>query len=788
MKTRTALFLMPILLVGCAILPRKLDSSREPKLINMNTILSIKENPCSIFIAKFEDNRCTPLCSSPLDNSGTSEPGFFVRIDGLWHSLSPLISAIRKYNQIIMNYEPVLGVKIELIFEPCDNGVWRIKLKAPPDRVNEVKATFACVTDEYFYGFGSPQNGSVNQRGKSVRMWVNTSVPDESCYIPYFISSRNYSMYFDTYSDGYFDMAETYPNMYQVQFADNQLDFYIIPGENPADIILKFAKITGLPQKLPRWAIPMWKWRGYEVSEESIYEDAITMRRNDIPCNVIVLENPWQTCQNSFNFDTIMFPNPKRMLEDIHLMGYRILFWTAPFIEVDCDNYSIAGQKGYFAKDKQGKIYEQRSVSFIDYTNAKAFDWWQNSFEQCVKQGFDGAKLDRGQDIKTNSQWSDGSSGSIMNNKIMYYASKNSCEALKTIYKDDFVLFTRGGSNRSQGYTNAVWSGKYDSSFDEKRGLPAAILAMQNMAVTVFPYWGSDIGGYDGNNLPEKECFIRWLEFGTFSPLMIVGGIKSREPWNTEFFDDETQDIFKFYSTMRAELIPYIEIYSNRASETGLPIAYPMFVAFPDDKAVHKAMRQYMFGDSLLVAPVCVEGATQQDIYLPSGEWYSFWGDPASAIFNGPCIINVFAPLDAIPVFVKAPAIIPLEISNNFIHNSLGLEIPHLLLDVFPSSVGGDEFDNYFYWQEKKQRVYAGWNGNIYEMELPDIDETCIIRVATSAKPYTVVDSKKNRALTWANSDDDFNSYPDGCYYDDSEKKVYIKVDAFEKIRLEIEW
>jgi len=213
-------------------------------------------------------------------------------------------------------------------------------------------------------------------------------------------------------------------------------------------------------------------------------------------------------------------------------------------------------------------------------------------------------------------------------------------------------LLARSAWDGSQPYCG-LFSGDQTSDFGPATGLPSVILAGQNSGLSGFPFWTCDIGGYFGS--PTEEVFIRWAQFGAFSPIMQVHGLGKREPWN---FSVSAFEIYRKYAQLHMDLFPYLFAYAKVASEKGLPVLRALPMEFPGEDEAWKDMgnHEYCLVEDLLVAPVYSGGESHRLTYLPGGLWRDFWtGEP----YQGGGIHRLQAPLEVIPVVAKAGAIIP---------------------------------------------------------------------------------------------------------------------------------
>ena len=537
--------------------------------------------------------------------------------------------------------------------------------------------------NSHYYGFGQRFN-SLDQRGSTIEMW-NIDQPKTfgtSSYInvPFFFEIVNeggvlpgstlestklyhtYGFYLKNNSKSTFKMSSDMRRAYSVTVNDDKLEYVLFFEENPSDILKSYIKLTGKPKLPPEWVFAPWKSRDNYYSTKDVLEDVDMMRKLDIPMSVLVLDSPWETAYNDFNFNETQFSNYKNTIKYIHQMGNKLILWITPFtntisnIEVEgqkskAENFEYADKNGYFVKDKDGNTmlidWWKGTGGAIDFTNERATNWWKENIAKLVNMGADGFKTDDGEYIPYNAVFSNGLTGKDMHNLYSLLYNKATYEILNEI-KGEAIVFARSGWAGSQKYP-AVWAGDQEGSFNYRDGLPATIIAGLSAAMSGFSFWSHDIGGY--RTPVEKEVFIRWAQFGCFTPIMQIHG-QDREPWK---FDNETIEIYRKYAKLHTSLFPYIYTYAKIASDGGPPIMRPLVLIYPNDEKVYNEDYEYLFGDYFLVAPIYQRG-TERQIYLPEGTWYDHWDNKR---YEGPTYITYNAPLDKIPLFVKRGAIIP---------------------------------------------------------------------------------------------------------------------------------
>ena len=301
--------------------------------------------------------------------------------------------------------------------------------------------------------------------------------------------------------------------------------------------------------------------------------------------------------------------------------------------------------------------------SFIlDVTNPAARQWFREKLRDFVaRYDIGGIKLDRGEEFIPSAAsdiWADGRTGREVHNDYVGLQTAMHRQAMSEARGADFLVITRSGYAGTQRDA-IVWGGDVTAADNlglgasTDLGLRSRIISQQRAAFMGFPIWGSDTGGY--YEFKNREVFARWLEFSTFSGIMEIGGKGAHAPWampTEPHYDDELIAIYRRYTLLRHRLQPYLVRAARDAGATGLPIVRPLVFAFPDDAAVRDLWDEYLFGPDLLVAPVWKTGARSRSIYLPRGQWRSFWDE--SLRFEGPATITIDVPLDTIPVFIRA--------------------------------------------------------------------------------------------------------------------------------------
>ena len=515
--------------------------------------------------------------------------------------------------------------------------------------------------------------GSLDRRGNIYPMIVTGTI---GVYTPFYHSSNGYGLFVNTSCYGYFDIGGIVKDRLRFTFntpgkSDNILEYYIFCGPSHDEILDQYTEITGRPFVPPKWAFNHWRWR--DVHEEMIevldgstingqvVEDIIKYEELEIPVGNYWIDRPWTPGDHGFaefSFDPVRFPNAKDMIDSLNDRGYHLMLWGAPFAWG-----WEKGQNGY--ESIINGYYTKGDLKHIDFTNPEAFEWWKNKIKNFVAEyNISGWKLDRGDEDQPSFWWDryfNGLNGAQMRNLYPVLYQKCYYEAMNEVWGNDFVNIARAGWSGSQKYV-IIWAG--DTRGSEERGdklvstdlgLRSVILSQLHCSFMGFPIWGSDTGGFI--EFRDREVFARWLQFSAFSTIMEIGGRGSHAPWDMPTepnYDQKMIDIYKTYVQLHHDLADYIYENAEEAGKTGRPIARPLVFDYPDDPKVRDMWDEYMFGPDILVAPIWKSGERQREVYIPEGNFVSYWNKNETII--GPQTITVNAPLCQIPFFIRKGA------------------------------------------------------------------------------------------------------------------------------------
>ncbi len=516
-------------------------------------------------------------------------------------------------------------------------------------------------------------------RGEVVEMHLKPTV---SAYAPFYISSEGYGLLVNGTWPGVFDFCKANNNVVNITFEGPELDYKIYTG-SAQEIVKEHALETGPSVVPPDWALGPWRWRDEHFNAERYYdgtvksapyntdivEDVLMMEAYDIPATAHWIDRPWGPGVRGFDdydIDTDRLPEPEKMISWLNGKGIELMLWIGPFVMGDMADYA---EENNF--DLDSHPWKNSRQVLMDFTNPEAVEWWkENGPGKLARMGVKGYKLDRADGEKLqDSLHKVTHAGTTYRENFNDYPVqyvKATYEAVHDVLGDDHVLFPRAQYTGSAKY-GSMWAGDTNG---KPEGLRSAIIALQRCSVMGYPVWGSDVGGYWGDF--SQETCKRWLGFGCFSPIMEVGPTNNKGFWDNPeepVYDAELIATWRLYSKLRMKLVPYISELAKTARETGMPIARPLFLEYPDQEESWNDWQTYKFGDDILVSAIWESGVTSHKLFLPAGEtWVDAW---TGEEHEGGDYIEVEAPIYKIPIFVKKGSDIDLGDLNALYAESL---------------------------------------------------------------------------------------------------------------------
>ena len=480
--------------------------------------------------------------------------------------------------------------------------------------------------DEYIYGLGERFTPFV-KNGQTVEMWnEDGGTASEISYknIPFYITNKGYGVLLDNEGDASYEIASEKVERIQFSVEGERLDYYVINGGTPKGTIEKYTDLTGKPALPPAWSFGLWLTTSFTTD----YDEGTTssfiqgMADRDIPLHVFHFDCYWMEAYEwcNFTWDPKTFPDPKGMLKRYHDRGLKICVWINPYIGQKSPLFKEGMEHGYLIKKQNGDVWQtdmwQAGMGLVDFTNPEATAWYQGKLKTLLDMGVDCFKTDFGERIPVKEiAYYDGSDPIKMHNYYTYLYNKAVFDLLvKERGEGEAVLFARSATVGGQQFP-AHWGGDCSANYPS---MAETLRSGLSLACAGFGFWSHDISGFE--NTAPADIYKRWCQFGLLSSHSRLHGSSSyRVPW---MFDEEACDVLRKFVKLKCRLMPYLYQQAVIAHEKGTPMMRPMFVEFPGDRACETLDKQYMMGDSLLVAPVFKESG-EVEYYLPEGKWYN---------------------------------------------------------------------------------------------------------------------------------------------------------------------
>ena len=480
--------------------------------------------------------------------------------------------------------------------------------------------------DEYVYGLGERFTPFV-KNGQVVEMWnEDGGTASEIAYknIPFYVTNKGYGILVDNEGDVAYEIASEKVERIQFSVEGERLDYYVISGKTPMGTVEKYTDLTGKPALPPAWSFGLWLTTSFTTN----YDEATTssfiqgMADRQIPLHVFHFDCYWMDAYEwcNFEWDPATFPDPKGMLKRYHDRGLHICVWINPYIGQKSCLFKEGKENGYLVKKKDGSVWQtdlwQPGMALVDFTNPDAVAWYQGKLKTLLDMGVDCFKTDFGERIPVKDiMYFDHSDPVKMHNYYTYLYNQAVFELLERERgTGEAVLFARSATVGGQQFP-AHWGGDCSASYVS---MAETLRGGLSLSLGGFGFWSHDISGFEST--APADIYKRWCQFGLLSSHSRLHGSSSyRVPW---LFDEEACDILREFVNLKCRLMPYLYGQAVRSHTEGRPVLRPMVLDFPQDRACDTLDRQYMFGDSLLVAPIFKENGEVQ-YYLPEGTWYN---------------------------------------------------------------------------------------------------------------------------------------------------------------------
>jgi len=540
----------------------------------------------------------------------------------------------------------------------------------------KINMYFKANPGEIFHGMGQDPNDCYNLKGTTIPLEQKNT----KCTVPFVISNLGYGFLWNNPAVGRVEFVENH-TLWHAEAA-KQIDYIMIAGETPAEIMEQYTEITGRAPLLPEWAARFWQCKLRYETQDELLEVAREYKKRDIPISVIVCDFFHWTLQGEWKFDPKRWPNPEAMVKELDEMGIRLMVSIWPTVDTRSENYYTMKDKNYLLRSERGvplfKTFHGM-CTFYDPTHPDARKFvWNKAKEHYYDYGIKMFWLDEAEPSLNPYHYENVryylGNGREMSNIYPFYYAKTYYDGMKEQGEDEVVNLTRCAWLGSQRQSVVVWSGDIVSSFDSLR---KQLKAGLNFAFSGVPWWTTDIGGFflgDPDSEDFRELLVRWFAFGVFCPIFRLHGfrlpyvsvnnndptayVSSGGPNEVWSYGEENYRILVSFIHLRERLLPYIMAQMKKAADCGTPVMRPLFFDFPADENSYPIYDEYMFGSDILVAPIIEAGRFNREVYLPTG---AEWTDPYTGkVYAGGETVTVEAPMDKIPLFLKDGAKLPI--------------------------------------------------------------------------------------------------------------------------------
>ncbi len=479
---------------------------------------------------------------------------------------------------------------------------------------------------EYIYGMGERFTPFI-KNGQSIDIWNadgGTSTEQSYKNIPFYVSNRGYGVFVNNPGRVSFEVGTEMVTKVEFSVPGESIDYFFFNGPTMKEVLSRYTDLTGKPSLPAPWTFGLWLSTSFTTNydEETVNSFVDGMFDRDIPLAVFHFDCFWmkEFSWSDFIWDSRVFPDPEGMLKRLKAKGLKICVWINSYIGQESALFEEGMEKGYFLKRKNGDVWQwdmwQPGMAIVDFTNPAACKWYADKLEKLLDMGVDCFKTDFGERIPTEAVYYDGSDPEKMHNYYTYLYNKVVYDLLvRKKGKEEAILFARSATAGGQKFP-VHWGGDCWSDYES---MEESLRGGLSLTMSGFGYWSHDIGGFE--NTSTADVYKRWCAFGLLSSHSRLHGSTSyRVPWA---YDDEAVDVVRFFTKLKAKLMPYLYRNAVETSRTGVPMMRSMVLEFTEDLNCAYLDKQYMYGDSLLVAPI-FNDKSMACYYLPEGRWTNF--------------------------------------------------------------------------------------------------------------------------------------------------------------------
>ncbi|ERH31512.1 glycosyl hydrolase, family 31 [Alloscardovia omnicolens F0580] len=531
---------------------------------------------------------------------------------------------------------------------------------------------------EQVYGFGE-RFGTYIKNGQSIDIWnEDGGTASEQGYkdIPFYMTSRGYGVLVNNRGHVSYEVGSENTEAVQFSVPGEALDFCIIYGPTPKEILERYTALTGRPTRVPTWSYGLWLTTSFttKYDEKTVSSFVDGMAERNIPLSAFHYDCYWmrEFQWTDFEFDERFFGTIDQVEKSLRSLrgdkGLHVCVWLNPYLGQRGSAFKEALERGYLVKKPNGEVWQtdfwQAGMGLVDFTNLDARAWYKSKVKALLAHGVDAIKTDFGERVPRDVVWADGSPKLSMHNWYTQLYNQTVFEALEETYgKGKACLYARSATVGGQ-MQPVHWGGDCESTFN---GMAQSLRAGLSLTSSGFGFWSHDIGGFEGA-FPDPAVYKRWIAFGMLgSHSRLHGSTVYRVPW---LFDEEDEkngvinapgqsavDVLRQFTLLKLELMPYLFELGLQPEAHGTPVMRSMFLEFPEDPTARVLDRQYMFGPSLLVAPV-FSYSGDVEYYLPAGTWTNWFTGEKAESEHGVWRKENHA-FDTVPLWVRDGSIIP---------------------------------------------------------------------------------------------------------------------------------
>lgn len=605
---------------------------------------------------------------------------------------------------------------------------------------------------ENVYGLGERFTPFI-KNGQTVDIWnEDGGTSSEIAYknIPFYMTNKGYGIFVNHPEKVSFEVASEKVSRVQFSAPGQHLEYFIIYGPDPKEVLDKYTKLTGRPGLPPPWSFGLWLSTSFTTNydEETVNSFVDGMIERDIPLSVFHFDCFWMKefhwC--NFEWDERVFPDPEGMLRRLKAKGLKICVWINPYIAQRSKLFDEGMEKGYLLKRPNGDVWQwdmwQAGMGLVDFTNPDAYEWYKSHLRRLIDMGVDTFKTDFGERIPTDVAYYDGSDPEKMHNYYTFLYNKAVYEVLEEkLGKGQACLFARSATAGNQQFP-VHWGGDCTATYES---MAESLRGGLSLCMSGFGFWSHDIGGFE--HTATADVYKRWCAFGLLSSHSRLHGSSSyRVPW---LFDEEAVDVLRHFTKLKCSLMPYLYNAACLAAGKGIPMMRSMHIEFPYDPICDYLDLQYMLGDSLLVAPIFNDRG-EASYYLPEGRWTHFIDN---RIMEGGRWIEEKYDYMSLPLWVKPNSII--AVGSN------------------------DGRPDYNYCQNVTFHLFEIQEGNTIRTTVPNLDGTDGMKVTAQRKDNIITIQVDNSQQPWNVLLRNIDSVEEakGGQVSKKEKGIYVKAD-----------